>query len=65
MPVAGLAPDRSPVGATSSVVSAIMLFLRARALGAQGNVVRHMQALPHGEVASAIKAVRASNARRS
>ena len=32
-------------------------------LGAQGNAVRHMRALPHGEVASAIRKVRASNAR--
>ena len=32
-------------------------------LGAQRNVVRHMRALPHGQVASAIEAVRASNAR--
>ena len=32
-------------------------------LGAQGNGVRHMRALPHGEVASAIETVRASNAR--
>ena len=32
-------------------------------LGAQGNVVRHMRALPHGEVASALRSVRASNAR--
>ena len=30
-------------------------------LGAQGQVVRHMRALPHGEVASAIEKVRASN----
>ena len=30
-------------------------------LGAQGKVVRHMRALPHGEVASAIEKVRASN----
>ena len=29
-------------------------------LGAQGKVVRHMRALPHGEVASAIEKVRAS-----
>ena len=36
MPIAGLAPDRSPVGAMSSVLSAIMLFLRARALGSAG-----------------------------
>ena len=32
-------------------------------LGAQGNGVWHMQAAPHGEVASAIETVRASNAR--
>ena len=32
-------------------------------LGAQGGLVRHMRALPHGEVASAIETVRASNAR--
>ena len=33
-------------------------------LGAQNNIVRHMRALPHGEVAaSAIQTVRASNAR--
>ena len=32
-------------------------------LGAQGNAVRHMRALPHREVASAIRTVRASNAR--
>ena len=32
-------------------------------LGAQGKVVRHMRALPHGEVASAIETVRASNTR--
>ena len=32
-------------------------------LGAQGGRVRHMRALPHGEVASAIETVRASNAR--
>ncbi len=32
-------------------------------LGAQGGLVRHMPALPHGEVASAIETVRASNAR--
>ena len=32
-------------------------------LGAQGNAVRHMRALPHGEVASALRTVRASNAR--
>ena len=32
-------------------------------LGAQKNVVRHMRALPHGEVAAAIEAVRASSAR--
>ena len=32
-------------------------------LGAQGNAVRHMRALPHREVASAIQTVRASNAR--
>ena len=32
-------------------------------LGAQGNAVRHMRALPHGEVASALQTVRASNAR--
>ena len=32
-------------------------------LGAQGNAVRHMRALPHGEVASALHVVRASNAR--
>ena len=32
-------------------------------LGAQGNVVRHMRALPHGEVAAALQAVRASNTR--
>ena len=30
-------------------------------LGAQGKVVRHMRALPHGEVASAIEKVRASS----
>ena len=30
-------------------------------LGAQGKVVRHMRALPHGEVASSIKKVRSSN----
>ena len=32
-------------------------------LGTQGGRVRHMRALPHGEVASAIETVRASNAR--
>ena len=32
-------------------------------LGSQGNAVRHMRALPHGEVASALRTVRASNAR--
>ena len=32
-------------------------------LGAQGNTVRHMRALPHGEVASALRTVRASKAR--
>ena len=32
-------------------------------LGAQGGLVRHMRALPHREVASAIETVRASNAR--
>ena len=32
-------------------------------LGAQGNAVRHMRALPHGEVASALRTVWASNAR--
>ena len=32
-------------------------------LGSQGDVVRHMRALPHGEVASAIETVRASRAR--
>ncbi len=32
-------------------------------LGVQGNAVRHMRALPHGEVASALRTVRASNAR--
>ena len=32
-------------------------------LGAQGKAVRHMRALPHGEVASALRTVRASNAR--
>ena len=32
-------------------------------LGAQGNTVRHMRALPHGEVASALRTVRASRAR--
>ena len=32
-------------------------------LGAQGNHVRHMRALPHGEVTSAIRKVRASNGR--
>ena len=32
-------------------------------LGAQGNTVRHMRALPHTEVASALRTVRASNAR--
>ena len=32
-------------------------------LGVQGKAVRHMRALPHGEVASAIWKVRASNAR--
>ena len=32
-------------------------------LGAQGGIVRHMRALPHREVASAIETVRASNAR--
>lgn len=33
-------------------------------LGAQKNRTRHMRALPHGEVAAAIEAVRASDARR-
>ena len=32
-------------------------------LGARGNHIRHMRALPHGEVARAIQQVRASNAR--
>ena len=32
-------------------------------LGVQGNAVRHMRALPHGEVAAAVQTVRASNAR--
>ena len=32
-------------------------------LGSQGGVVRHMRALPHGEVASAIETVASSNAR--
>ena len=32
-------------------------------LGSQGGVVRHMRALPHGEVSSAIETVRASSAR--
>ena len=32
-------------------------------LGAQGNAVRHMRALPHSEVASALRTVRASKAR--
>ena len=32
-------------------------------LGAQGNAVRHMRALPHGEVASTLRTVRASRAR--
>ena len=32
-------------------------------LGAQENAVRHMRALSHGEVASALQAVPASNAR--
>ena len=32
-------------------------------LGAQGKAVRHMRALPHGEVASALRTVRAANAR--
>ena len=32
-------------------------------LGSQGNAVRHMRALPHGEVASALRTVRASKAR--
>ena len=32
-------------------------------LGVQGKVVRHMRKLPHGEVASAIETVRASNTR--
>ena len=32
-------------------------------LGAQGKAVRHMRALPHGEVASALRTVRASNTR--
>ena len=32
-------------------------------LGAQGNAVRHMRALPHGEVGSAFRTVRTSNAR--
>ena len=32
-------------------------------LGAQGNAVRHMRALPHREVASALRTVRASKAR--
>ena len=32
-------------------------------LGSQGGVVRHMRALPHGEVSSAIETVRRSNSR--
>ena len=32
-------------------------------LGSQGNAVQHMRALPHGEVAAALRTVRASNAR--
>ncbi|MDE2925521.1 MAG: integrase arm-type DNA-binding domain-containing protein [Acidobacteriota bacterium] len=32
-------------------------------LGTQGNAVRHMRALPHGEVASALRTVRASKKR--
>ena len=32
-------------------------------LGVQGNAVRHMRALPHGEVAAALRTVRASKAR--
>ena len=32
-------------------------------LGSQGGVVRHMQALPHGQVSAAIETVRRSNAR--
>ena len=32
-------------------------------LGSQGKAVRHMRALPHGEVASALRTVRASNKR--
>ena len=32
-------------------------------LGAQGNAVRHMRALPHGEVGAALRAVRGSKAR--
>ncbi|MCY3777251.1 MAG: hypothetical protein OXH11_14850 [Candidatus Aminicenantes bacterium] len=32
-------------------------------LGAQGKVVRHMRALPHCEVAAALRSVQASNAR--
>ena len=32
-------------------------------LGSQGGVVRHMRALPHGQVSSAIETVRASSAR--
>ena len=32
-------------------------------LGSQGNAVRHMRALPHGEVVSALRTVRASNTR--
>ena len=33
-------------------------------LGSQGGVVRHMRALPHGQVSAAIETVRRSNARR-
>ena len=32
-------------------------------LGSQGNAARHMRTLPHGEVASALRTVRASNGR--
>ena len=32
-------------------------------LGSQAEVARHMRALPHGEVSSAIETVRASRAR--
>ena len=32
-------------------------------LGSQGKAVRHMRALPHGEIASALRTVRASNKR--